>query len=274
MKALKRYYSRKEQNTLFFNTIILLIFIIFSLNLMVTQETLGGSISVGVILVFFTAAMILKECLNFIFQKAIYQLTTECDPYAGYETILVLRKWDLLRSYTTSYVAFSSLVYIDTENTQALFDLFSADNKLTQNGKDMILIKNYSLYKAYVLLNNKTQMKKAYAELIKLKILSGKKKGVSPLYAWFDIEAEFALLTNDFKEANSILSKADIIALNTRERAHHYYLVALVEREKGNYEEALSYMNQVTKIANKMAVYDKARRASEEINNEKTKKAR
>jgi tetratricopeptide (TPR) repeat protein len=274
MKALKRYYSRKEQNTLFINSVFLLIFILFSINLMVTQDTVGGSISIAVILVFFTASMILKECLNYIFQKAIYQLTTECDPYAGYETMKVLRKWDILRSYTISYVAFCSLVYIDTENTQALFDLFSADNKLTQSGKDMILIKNYSLYKAYVLLNNKTQIKKAYAELIKLKVLSGMKKGVSPLYAWFDIEAEFALLTNDFKEANSILSKADISALNTRERAHHYYLVGLVEREKGNSEEALSYMNQVNKIANRMAVYDKARRASEEINNEKTKKAR
>lgn len=274
MKALKRYYSKKEQTTLFFNSVILIIFILFTINLMMTEAELGRSIVLGFILVFFTASMILKEYLNFIFQKAIYQLTTECDPYAGFESITLLRKWDILRSYTISYVAFCSLVYVDTENTQALFDLFASNNKLTQTGKDMILIKNYSLYKAYVLLNNKTQMKKAYAELIKLKILSGKKKGVSPLYAWFDIEGEFALLTNDVKEASGILSKADISALNTRERAHHYYLVGRVESEKGNADEALTYMNQVTKIANKMAIHDKAQRFSEEITREKIKKAR
>jgi len=274
MKALKRYYSKKEQATLFLNIVVLIVFTGFTISLMASQTQLVSTIILGFILVFFSLSMILKEILNFFFQKAIYQLTTECDPLAGLETMERVRKFDLYRGYTVSYVAFCSLVYIDTEDTDALFDLFSANNKLTQSGKDMVLIKNYSLYKAYVILNNKTQMKRAYADLIKLKVLTNKKKGVSPLYAWFDIEAEFALLTNDVKEANSILSKANIIALNTRERAHHYYLVGRVEAERGNLEEARSYMNQVTKIANKMAIYDKALRLSEEMNREKTQKTR
>lgn len=274
MKTLKRYYSRKEQTALFINIMILIIFIIFTTNLMLTKEDLGSFLTLAFILVFFSANMILKEFLNFFFQKAIYQLTTECDPLTGLQTMNNLRKWDVFKSYTISYVAFCSLVYVDTENAQALLDLFSADNKLTQSGKDMILIKNYSLYKAYVILNNKTQVKKAYAELIKLKMLTGKKKGLSPLYAWFDIEAEFALITNDPKEANSILSKANVSALNTRERAHHYYLIGLVESEIGDIEEARSLFNQVTKIANNMAIRNKAELRIKELAHEKTQKTR
>jgi len=274
MKALNRYYSRKERTALIVNTLILIAFIAFTINMMTTKTDLPSILTLGFILVFFTANMILKEVLNFFFQKAIYQLTAECDPLAGMETMKLLRKYDIYKGYTTSFVAFSSLVYVDTDNAQALLDLFAPGNKLTQTGKDMILIKSYSLYKAYVILNNKTQMKKAYADLIRLKVLTNKKKGVSPLYAWFDIEAEYALLTNDVKEASGILAKADIRYLNPRERAHHYMLVAQVEKEKGNRDEAKSFFSQVTKIANKMVLQDKALQALEELNHEKTQKTR
>ena len=120
MKALKRYYSKKELSTLIFNLVILLIFILFTVNLMMTQEKPGSTFALGFILVFFTSSMILKEILNFIFQKAIYQLTVECDPMTAYETIKVLRKWDILKSYTISYVAFSSLLHIHGVNLQAI----------------------------------------------------------------------------------------------------------------------------------------------------------
>lgn len=274
MNALKRYYSRKEQTALIINTALYVIFTIYTINYMTTLTDLFTIILISILLTFFIGSMILKEILNFWFQKAIYQLTTECDPLTALQTMEKVKKWDLYKGYTISYVAFCSLVYIDTENTQAIFDLFAEGNKLTKSGKDMILIKNYSLYKAYVILNNKTQMKKAYAELIKLKAISGKKRGVSPLYAWFDIEGEYALLTGDIKEASSIFSKADIKALNTRERAHHYYLVAQVESEKDNLEEAKSYLNQVTKLANKMAIALKAQQRIQEMPHEKTQKAR
>lgn len=274
MNALLHYYSKRERAALILNTVVLILFIVFCISQILGKPDLGNILTVGFVLVFFSAVMVLKESLNFLFQKAIYQLTTECDPLAGFETMKTLRKYDLFKGYTTSFVAFSSLVYIDTDNAQALLDLFAPGNKLTQTGKDMILIKNYSLFKAYVILNNKTQMKKAYADLIKLKVLTNKKRGVSPLYAWFDIEGEFALLTNDVKEASSILNKADIRYLNPRERSHHYMLVAQVEQEKGNREEAKNYFSQVIEIANKMAVHEKAMRALEELNREKTQKTR
>jgi len=274
MTALNRYYSKKERANLFLTIFILLIFIGYSIYLISAQQDIARMLSLVAILVFFSSALILKECLNFLFQKAIYQLTVECDPLSGLETMNKIKKWDLLRGYTVSYVAYSSLVYIDTENAQAILDLFSPDNKSTKTGKDMILIKSYSLFKAYVILNNKTQMKKAFAELIRLKTFSTKGKGLSPLYAWFDIEAEYALLTNDVKEAASILSKANTSALNLRERAHHFYLCGMVEMEKGNQNEAKTIFTDVVSIANKMTIKDNALQRIEELNHEKTQKTR
>jgi len=274
MNAINRYYTKRERTNFYLNVIVLTIFIGYSISLMFEQTEFMGVVYLLIILVFFAGSMILKETLNFFFQKAIYQLTVECDPHAAEESMKIVRKYDIFKGYNVPYVALSSLVYIDTDNAQALLELFAEGNKLTKTGKDMILIKNYSLYKAYVILNNKTQIKKAYADLIRLKDFIGKGKKLSPLYAWFDIEAEYALLTNDPKEANSILSKANTAALNPREQAHHLYLVASVETERGNLSEALTHYETVIKIANKMVIKDRAQQRSEELKHEKTQKAR
>jgi len=274
MQDIKRYYTKQEQRGLILNSLVLFIFIGYSIYLILGSKDITRILFLSFILIFFSSAMILKEVLNFFFQKAIYQLTHDCDPILAFETMKKVRKYDYLRGYTISFVAFSSLVYIDTEDPEALLELFAADNKLTQNGKDMILIRNYSLYKAYVLLNYKTQMKKAYTELIRLKDLRIKGKSLSPLYAWFDIEAEYALLTNDVKEASSILNKANTSALNNREKAHHLFLVATVEFEKGNFKEAKSIYENIINIANKMSLNKKSVHKVEEIQHEKTQKAR
>jgi hypothetical protein len=274
MKHFDIYYTKQERRNLIINAIVLLIFIGYSIYLIFGSTDIVRTLFLLFILIVFTAAMVLKEVLNFFFQKAIYQLTHECDPLLAFETMNLVKKYDYLKGYTLSYVAFSSLVYIDTENPEALLELFAPDNKMTQNGKDMILIKNYSLYKAYVLLNNKTQMKKAYTELIRLKELRVKGKSLSPLYAWFDIEAEYALLTNDVKEASSILSKANTSALNIREKAHHLALVASVETEKGNLREAKALYEEISTIANKMSLKERALLKLKELKNEKTQKTR
>jgi tetratricopeptide (TPR) repeat protein len=274
MQHFDRYYTKQERRNLIINTLVLLIFIGYSVYLILGSTDIVRILFLLFILVVFTGAMVLKEILNFHFQKAIYQLTHDCDPLMAFETMKKVRKYDFLKGYTLSFVAFSSLVYIDTENPEALLELFAPDNKLTQTGKDMILIKNYSLYKAYVLLNNRTQMKKAYAELIRLKALRVKGKGLSPLYAWFDIEAEYALLTNDVKEASSILSKANTSALNAREKAHHLALVAAVEVEKGNIKDAKSIYEEIISIANKMSLKERTILKLKELKNEKTQKAR
>jgi len=274
MKRFDIYYTKQERRNLIINALVLLVFIGYSIYLIFGSTDITRILFLLLILVFFTSAMVLKEILNFFFQKAIYQLTHECDPLLAFETMKMVKKYDFLKGYTISFVAFSSLVYIDTENPEELLDLFAPDNKLTQSGKDMILIKNYSLYKAYVLLNNKTQMKKAYTELIRLKTLRIKGKNLSPLYAWFDIEAEYALLTNDVKEASSILSKANTSALNNREKAHHLALLAAVETEKGNLKEAKAIYEEIGSIANKMSLKEKALLKSKELKNEKTQKAR
>jgi hypothetical protein len=274
MKHFDRYYTKQERRNLILNVLVLLVFISYSIYLIIGSTDIVRILFLLFILIFFTGAMVLKEILNFFFQKSIYQLTHDCDPMLAFETMKMVKKYDFLKGYTLSFVAFSSLVYIDTEQTDALLTLFAPDNKLTQSGKDMILIKNYSLYKAYVLLNNKTQMKKAYAELIRLKNFRVKGKSLSPLYAWFDIEAEYALLTNDVKEASSILSKANTSALNNREKAHHLALVASVETEKGNLKEAKALYEEISSIANKMSLKESALLKLKELRNEKTQKTR
>ena len=94
------------------------------------------------------------------------------------------------------------------------------------------------------------------------------------MYAWFDIEAEYALITGDAKEAASTLSKADVRALNPRELAHHHYLVARVEAERNNPEAALTACRAVVATANGMAIKSQAESLIQELTHETTQKPR
>lgn len=274
MQPFIRAIPKKEKARILFNWIILVIFVGYGIYVVFQQTDVWASVGIAALLLAFTAFYVLNEVLNLLYLKAIYQLTNLCDPVTALTTITKLKKFDVLRGYPLAHLAFQSLVAEDLGNADRLLELFSDDSKLPTSSHDVVLIKAYSLFRAHALNGNKTQTKKAFAELIKLKHMKVKGKGFSPLYAWFDIEAEFALISGDIKEAASILSKADIRALNPRELAHHNYLVARVEAGRGNTAAAIATCQAVIATANHMAVKEKAETLLKELTHETTQKSR
>jgi hypothetical protein len=274
MKPFIQSIPKKEKARIAFNWIVLVIFIGYGIYVVIQQTDLWAQIGLSVLLVGFAAFYVLNEALNLLYLKAIFLLTTVCDPTQALSTMATLKKYDILRGYPLAHVAFQSLAAEDLGDADQLLALFADEAKLPTSSKDIYLIKAYSTFRAYVLKGNKTQTKKAYTELIKLKELKVKGKGFSPLYAWFDIEAEFALIMGDVKEAASILSKADTRALNPREMAHHQMLVARVETARGNTEQALSACRAVIAGSNGMAIKAQAETLMKEITHEATQKPR
>lgn len=274
MKSFVQSIPKKEKARIAFNWIILVIFIGYGFFVVFQQTEVWAQLGLALLLLAFTAFYALNEVLNILYLKAIYQLTALCDPQNALSTMTQLKKLDLLHGYPLAHIAFQALVAEDLGDADKLLALFAEDSKLPTSSRDIVLIKAYSTYRAYVLKGNKTQTKKAYAELIKLKTLKVKGKGFSPLYAWFDIEAEFALITGDAKEAASTLAKADLRALNPRELAHHHYLLARVEAERGNTEAALVAARAVIASANGMVIKSQAETLLQELTHETTQKPR
>jgi hypothetical protein len=274
MKSFVQSIPKKEKARIAFNWFILIIFISYGFYVVFQQSDLWAQIGLSVLLLGFTAFYVLNEGLNLLYLKAIYLLTTVCDPNQALSTMALLKKYDVLHGYPLAHVAFQSLAAEDLGDADNLLALFADESKLPTSSKDIYLIKAYSTYRAYILKGNKTQTKKAYAELIKLKTLKVKGKGFSPLYAWFDIEAEFALITGDAKEAASILAKANLKALNPRELAHHQFLLARVEAQRGNTEAALAACRAVMASANGMAIKSHAETLHQELIHETTQKPR
>ena len=274
MNAFIRSIPKKEKARILFNWIILVIFVGYGIYVVFQQTDLWAALGLAALLLGFVAFYVLNEVLNLLYLKAIYQLTTVCDPQAALSDITTLKKFDLLRGYPLAHLAFQALVAEDVGDADKLLSLFDDNAKLPTSSHDVILIKAYSIYRAYVLKGNKTQTKKAYAELSKLKNQKVKGKSFSPLYAWFDIDAEFALISGDVKEAASILSKADVRALNPRELAHHHYLLARVEAARGNTDAAITACQAVIATANTMTVKTEAMNLLKELSHEATKKPR
>lgn len=274
MKPFIQSIPKKEKARILFNWVILIIFAGYGVYVVIQQTEMWSQIALGAMLVAFTAFYVLNEVLNILYLKAIYQLTVECDPIKAMVTMTQLKKRDILRGYPLAHLAFQSLVAEDLGDADKLLELFNENQKLPNTSRDVYLIKAYSIYRAYVLKGNKTQTKKAYNELIKFKDMKVKGKSFSPLYAWFDIEAEFALITGDAKEAASTLLKADTRALNPREMAHHQFLLGLVETERGNTEAARTAFEAVKRNANTMRIKIEAERYLKEIAHETTQKPR
>jgi hypothetical protein len=274
MKAFVQSIPKKEKARMIFNWIILIIFVGYGVYVVFQQTEVWAQLGLAGLLLLFIAFYVLNEVLNLLYLQAIYQLTMLCDPALALTTMTKLKKLDLLHGYPLAHLAFQSLVAEDTGNADHLLALFADDAKLPTSSRDVILIRAYSIFRAYALKGNKTQTKKAYAELIKLKQQKVKGKGFSPLYAWFDIEAEFALISGDVKEAASILSKANIRALNPREMAHHQYLLARVEAARDNPEAAMTACRAVIAGANGMLIKSQAETLLKELSHETTQKPR
>ncbi len=237
MKTLKQYYSKKEQAQLTMNMIIYAIFTYFTTDLAFKQERQFDAVMYMFLLVFFIGFALLYEYLNFVFKKSIYALTIKCNAEQGLTELSALIKYDLFKSYSVSVFMFRCLAYIDMNQPNQVLATLEPD-RVPKSSRDVTLMKNYALFRASVLLNNKTKMKKAFRDLIELKTIKVKGKRLSPLFSWDDIEAEFEYMMGDHKKSLSHLNKSNVNAMNQREKVQHYYQLGCVYRELKRTSEA------------------------------------
>lgn len=255
MEQIKLYYSKKEQTNLYLNLLVYVIFFVYSLSLIISKPDEPFTWFISLIAFVFLALSLLMEFIKYHFKKAIYLLTIQRDPSAGLTQIAYVEKFDLLKSFKSACHIFRILALLDLHESDTL-NVF-LDQISTNQTKDLVLVKAYALFKIQIFKQNKTQMKKAYANLIVLKDIKNKGKRVfNALFSWEDIQAEYEYLINDYKKANSFLNSANTAAMNPRELDQHNLIKAKVLEKLGKSDEALSIYNDIA-ITSNMNAYGK-----------------
>ena len=258
MQQIKLYFTKKEQVNMFFNFLVYIIFLGYSIYLFSSNLKDPFNWFMLAIAFAFLTFSILKEFLNFHFKKAIYLLTIKCDPKAGLNQITKVERYDLFKSFDSACLIFRVLALLDQHDAENLSQLL--DNIPTDQVKDLLLVKAYANFKITIFNKNKTQMKKAFASLITFKDIKHKGKAIfSPLFSWEDIEAEYEYRMNDFKKANSLLNKANMAAMNQRELAQHAFLQAEVFVHLDKLKEALGLYQEVVLMSSLNAYGEEAK---------------
>lgn len=264
MKYLKEYYTKKEQAQLIFNLVLYSIFLYFTIDLIIQNESIAGKVFLFSILVVFLGITLLHEYLTYQYRSAIYSLTKEANAQVGMQKLKKLKKLDILKSYDVSIFMFKCLAFIDIADP--LQTLSHVDQKDTPtSSKDVTLMKAYALFRANIQLNNKTQTKKAYQKLIELKNLKIKGKSFSPLFSWNDIDAEYEIMMKDYKKALSFLNQAQEEFMNNREKAHHYYLHGLALYHLNDFKQAIEKFTNCVNVGGTMYQVSLATSYLEEI---------
>lgn len=227
MSTLTKLFSKKELSQLFINLVSYMILLVYAGFQLVTVKDNPLVQILSLVALIFLSFSFLKEGLNYIYKDAIYALTQTCDPVEGLIKLQSLIKYDLLRNYRPSIWVFKVLAAIDQQDLEALKTLTTQE--LSKSSRDFVLIKSYALYWIEVIQDHRTQIKKTFTSLIKLKDIKVKGKSFSALFAWSDIEAHYELLFNDPRKAKNLLNATQIQALNPRELNWHYNLLALAQ---------------------------------------------
>ncbi|GEM_PF-387693 len=258
MQQIKLYFTKKEQINMFFNFLVYVIFLGYSIYLFSTNLNDPFNWFMLAIALAFLSFSVLKEFLNFHFKKAIYLLTVKCDPKSGLNQITKVERYDLFKSFDSACLIFRILALLDQHDTENLSHLL--DNIPSDQVKDLLLVKAYANFKITVFNKNKTQMKKAFTSLITLKDIKHKGKAIfSPLFSWEDIEAEYEYRMNDFKKASSLLNKANMAAMNPRELSQHALLQADVFVQLGKMKEAMGLFQEVVLMSSLNAYGEEAK---------------
>jgi hypothetical protein len=236
------------------NIIIYTLFVYFTYTFVKEAETLTSKI---VIIVFTTVALVVViyyEYLMYINQNAIKALNYDCDPEKCKLYLDKLEQKDIFKGFKKNRIVFNTVYYLATYQPDECIATINDNDKLFRDGVDALLIRNASLFLSYVELNNKSQAKSIFPELLKLKSAKVKGKKIAILYSWEEMEALYCLMRNDFKNSCRAFETVNTKYMNNREKSQYLYYYAKALKGNNKLDLAQAKYNELQKIANKLPV--------------------
>lgn len=188
------------------------------------------------------------EFLKHIYNQMIIALTIECDHQKYAQLKNKLLRLDIFKGFKQSFIISDTLYYIDCKNGEKLLVILSENEKFYRGNLDYLLIYHHSLFYANCLVNNRSQAKKSFESLNKLRQTNQRKrkKVMKLLYNWDEIDGQAQLyIHHDPKKAITYFNNVQTSKLNPRERVLLFAKMALAYKQLNNYQQVLKYNQEI-----------------------------
>jgi hypothetical protein len=238
--------------------IIYCIFIGYSIIQVYNASTFSARITYVIIAIAAIAGTAYYEVLQYNYEKAIYFLNYKCDPEAASAVYDHLQKLDFAGGFRSRRVIFDVLTDLSLYRAEEAVQLIENNDKIFRGTLDQLLIRNVSLFLAYVYAGNRSAARRAYPEAVKLKKVKIRGRKLAALYNWDELEALHYLVENDWRKAAASYRSVKPQYMNNRELSQYYYYYAVCMKQSGNMSEAEDLIQKLYTIAEKLPVKEKA----------------
>lgn len=257
--------GRKVYNTLIQITLYAL-FLGFIGNLAIHAKP--GVSKIVLIILFLTILIMatIYEFLKFLFNKAVSSINDKCDPEKGKDLFNKLLKRDFFKLFSRNKFAFNLVYNLSTNNPKEVLNIIRNEEKYFNSTMNNRLIKSSTMMFAYALLDNTTQLKKTYNNLMEIKNNKSLYKQASPQFNWKELEALYELYSSNYKKAVSLYKNTELFNMNNREKTQYYYYYGKALFLNNQYKESKEVLESCLKLSNKTAFTKMTNKLLNEIN--------
>lgn len=202
--------------------IIYIIFTIYTGSKLINEPSAEGKVAYLILLSLFLGMVLWAEHLRYLYQHMISSLTMECDSAKAKKYYNLLKKKDFLKNYKKPLYIFDTLYYQDLNQPDKCIEILENKDNMFRSSLDYLLIRNYTYFYSNYRKGVRSQIKKYYEEVTKVKGAKVKGTKVNPLYSWELIDAIYYLSMKDYKKSLSNFKKVYIENFNQRELAQYY----------------------------------------------------
>lgn len=221
---------------------VYLIFVVYIVNLIMTTEQIGAKVIFAIIGATVLSIVLLFEYLKRTYDHMIYALTIDCSiPQAEAFKQQLLKK-DIFHGFTRSIYIFDALLLLDKGEYQACLNHLAAHEAFFRSTYDYLFIYYHTQLHCYYFLNKTEEMNQVLEAIVKLKNL--KKKQLSGLYSWHEIEGIKFAVQGRNKKSIEAFEKVDTTVLNNREQAYLFYMMGRSQLRADNPAEGNRLIKQ------------------------------
>lgn len=230
------YYTR-----IVVTVIIYIVFFYFVINNIIKAKDTNERIFNLIILVFFGGVALLYEGLRTSFDAATKRLIVDDKPEETLKLIKKTRKFDLFKTFDTSFQMLEMLSLMDLRRFDELKTYVDKLDKAGNKDYDVEILMRYSQMVAYGETNNKGKSNEAYKKLINTRDMvdkKGRRRKGAYFFNWSVVNGQHKNYEGDYQSSYKYLKDIDEANMNKREVV--WYLLAKLVASK-NIKETNTY---------------------------------
>lgn len=202
------------------------------------------------IFLLFLIAAVLNEFLRYQYILAVDLLQKRCDPEKAMEKVNLIKRYDIFKGYRPQLAVLEAMVHTDRNEPDKVIDLVDNRESKLFSTSSMRAQAYYYLFKSYILLRDKKNIKRCFNSLKEYKESINKpgKKTVGRSI-WEVINGDYFLAMGKTDDASDAYEKANTAEMTNRDLAHFYLSRAKLADIQNSPEERDKYCISALKLA-------------------------